>query len=569
MAKNGLKTPTEHTRYYGDFRGVDFSSDHTNVHDQRFAYAINMYKDYRAGEGNAVETIPGYRRRFEAPRTKNADGTVTFDKINGIHYYDSINPDGTRDKDIIVHAGKNLYLWDSYPNSVNTLNKISAFVPYMEINIKNLIPALHEIESITINNQILKNTEDTTYFTYVSGILFLNRENTERPTSSKITINYKTIAQNLMEESIDIINELAPIELPFKFSHISSVESIDYGKADDFTVEDGKLKLGHSWWKYRGLPFVINYYESEITQDNAIFTDMADNESKSFAFDNKLFITDGANYLALYKDENEEIVVRPVEDIAYIPTTYRNLTLGDIAPEELNKLEYEQKNLLSNYYKHTYIAHGEPGYPIYDNDFDPDEITATVYGEDAKVTFDKNTGKLVFTDPSTLPKKPEDVGKPSTYAGVEIKFKKKESTASLIKKCTVFATFDNRVFATGNPKYPNKLWYCGIDDDGRENATYFRQLDYVVDGVENAPITGLIPVADTLAALKNHARQDGSVYFHQRYETNEDVISEAAQSFAARALRRSSRSISTSGVTRSRPAPAADFSSFRPSTSNA
>ena len=88
MAKNQLKTPTEYTRYYGDFRGVDFSSDHTNVHDQRFAYAINMYKDYRAGEGNAVETIPGYRRRFQAPRKVDANGKVTYEKINGIHYYD-------------------------------------------------------------------------------------------------------------------------------------------------------------------------------------------------------------------------------------------------------------------------------------------------------------------------------------------------------------------------------------------------------------------------------------------------------------------------------------------------
>ena len=43
--KNLVRSPDEYTRYYGNFRGVDFSSDQTEVHEQRFAYAINMYKD--------------------------------------------------------------------------------------------------------------------------------------------------------------------------------------------------------------------------------------------------------------------------------------------------------------------------------------------------------------------------------------------------------------------------------------------------------------------------------------------------------------------------------------------
>ena len=76
--KNLIKTPTEYTRYYGDFRGVDFSSEQTEVHDQRFAYAVNMYRDYRNSEGNVLETIPGFRRVIE-----DADGG----KINGFHFF--------------------------------------------------------------------------------------------------------------------------------------------------------------------------------------------------------------------------------------------------------------------------------------------------------------------------------------------------------------------------------------------------------------------------------------------------------------------------------------------------
>ena len=58
----GNKT-TEYSRYYAAFRGVDFSSDHTQVNESRLAYCVNMYKDYQSGQGEALETVAGFRRR--------------------------------------------------------------------------------------------------------------------------------------------------------------------------------------------------------------------------------------------------------------------------------------------------------------------------------------------------------------------------------------------------------------------------------------------------------------------------------------------------------------------------
>ncbi len=65
-SKNLLQSKTEYSRYFSAFRGVDFSSDHTEVNDSRFAYAVNMYKDYRSGQGDAVETIPGFRKLLDS-----------------------------------------------------------------------------------------------------------------------------------------------------------------------------------------------------------------------------------------------------------------------------------------------------------------------------------------------------------------------------------------------------------------------------------------------------------------------------------------------------------------------
>lgn len=61
--ENLSKGTTEYNRYYGNFRGVDFSNDHTQVNPSRLAYAVNMYKDYRSKQGVALETVAGFRKR--------------------------------------------------------------------------------------------------------------------------------------------------------------------------------------------------------------------------------------------------------------------------------------------------------------------------------------------------------------------------------------------------------------------------------------------------------------------------------------------------------------------------
>ena len=60
-SKNLLQQRDEYARYFDNLKGVDFSSDQTEVSDSRFAYLVNMYRDYKSGQGGAVETIPGFR----------------------------------------------------------------------------------------------------------------------------------------------------------------------------------------------------------------------------------------------------------------------------------------------------------------------------------------------------------------------------------------------------------------------------------------------------------------------------------------------------------------------------
>ena len=85
----------EYSRYMSDFRGIDATNEASNVALNRFSFIQNMYKDYKSGQGVAIETFPGTRT------LANFGG-----KINGIYSYKS-NNDG--ELYVVVHAGEKLY----------------------------------------------------------------------------------------------------------------------------------------------------------------------------------------------------------------------------------------------------------------------------------------------------------------------------------------------------------------------------------------------------------------------------------------------------------------------------
>lgn len=371
---------TEYSRYYSSFRGVDFSSDHTQVSESRLAYLVNMYKDYKSGQGEALETIAGFRRR-----AKFGDS-----KVYGIFYF-KFEESSEEKEQILVHSGENLYLWDD----------------------------------------------------------------------------------------------------PDKGYEKSS-----------FTV---------------------------------LYSGMNKRKSSSFVFNNRLYIIDGKNYL-VYNGKEVSIV----KDNAYIPATYIN-TIP--AGENANVgTEYEQRNILSDCFRQTFIADGTTKeFCLNEKELDSIE-SVTVYGttlvpkdegtDDGDYQVDLDAGKVTFLKaPSAPDKKEYELG----YAGVEIVAKKAwktldgvatevDSLASIIEGCTLCATFDGRVFFSGNPKYKNYVFYCNRNSTGYADPSYFGVLNYIQDGVGLSPITGLMCVSNTLMVLKSDTQQDSAIYFHTGVDTGEHLV---------------------------------------------
>ncbi len=477
--KNLVRSPDEYTRYYGNFRGVDFSSDHTQVNERRFAYAVNMYKDYRSGEGSAIETIPGFRRRFEAPSYIDENGIVIHPKINGIHEFETINEDGERKQLVLVHAGTDLYRWDSYPLSVNVRQELSLVIPEDAFETKDV------------------------YVFDLTGSEFSD----------------KTIAKviSITVNGIDYTNEAY-------YSFNADTHELTIYKAITNLVKEGQF-------------FGVNYYESVLEREDRTDSSMRDAESIGFLFNNQAFIYDGVHYQCYDMNGNSAFGTG-----IYTPTCYKGIPVNPelVAEDFKGTYEIEPKNLLSNEFIHTYVADGAiADYPIYDDDFRfiaaIDVYDTRIYDAREqnpepifKVVDRDGGGKAIRFTQDYVPVSPGMKGFSEDYDGVKVTFYKGEDTrarhALTINKCTLYAAFDGRVFLSGNRSHPNTIWYCRTRyDTGQMDATYFGELDYVVDGVENAPITALIPVADTLAALKNHAQQDGTIYFHKRQETGSNV----------------------------------------------
>ena len=75
--------------------------------------------------------------------------------------------------------------------------------------------------------------------------------------------------------------------------------------------------------------------------------------------------------------------------------------------------------------------------------------------------------------------------------------------------CTMLQVFDNRVFVSGNPDFPNVVWHCSLND-----PSYFSDLDYYREGQDEAPIKGLVAGNNALWVFREASDANTNVFYH-------------------------------------------------------
>lgn len=225
-----------------------------------------------------------------------------------------------------------------------------------------------------------------------------------------------------------------------------------------------------------------------------LYSNLENKESQMYMFGDDLYINDGVNYLRY-----DGTSVTNVLSEAYVPTTSvaRSPSGGGTKLDDVNLLTGQRIN--------TFKADGtstEYFLDAYDIDSVDEVKVDGVVVSSSNYSVNLALGKVTF---STAP----------AYSGlidgdnVSIKFTRNVADyASRITNCTITAVFDNRIFFSGNPAFPNGVFHCALN-----NPAYCRDLDYYECGNNDNEIKALIVGNNILWVVKRDDQNKDTIFY--------------------------------------------------------
>ena len=100
----------------------------------------------------------------------------------------------------------------------------------------------------------------------------------------------------------------------------------------------------------------------------------------------------------------------------------------------------------------------------------------------------------------------------------------KSSPLEAVTHCTVAEVFDGRIFFSGNPSFPNTVFYTDRAKVGQDGALSVGRYNYFNDGVGSYKVRCMLAVRDMLAVFKEGDDGSGSIFYHKRAETSVDML---------------------------------------------
>jgi hypothetical protein len=224
-----------------------------------------------------------------------------------------------------------------------------------------------------------------------------------------------------------------------------------------------------------------------------LYTGLNKQAGSSFVFEGIWYFKDGKHYL-----QYDGATINAV--VGYVPTTSiaRRPSGGGTMHQDVN--------MLSNRRINTFLSDGKStAYALdatnIDTTFAPIvKVNGSVV---SNYTVNYVNGKINFKE---APPVPNTDGQDN----VSVEFQKTVSGASdKILKCTMLQVFDNRVFFSGNPDFPNTVWHCSLDD-----PSYCSDLDYYREGLDTAAIRGLVAGNNALWVFREPNDTNTTVFYH-------------------------------------------------------
>lgn len=231
------------------------------------------------------------------------------------------------------------------------------------------------------------------------------------------------------------------------------------------------------------------------------YSDANNARSKSWQFDNKLYIVDGKKLLVWDGAE-----VKPASEYAKIPT----VTIAK-APNG-GGTSYEDLNLIQPGFTELFAGtEGDTAYHMTFGGLDDTTVKAYILDssgswaektENTDFTVDRENGIINFTAaPGKSPVTGEDNVKITAYRTVS-------GYADRINKCCIGTQYGlkgamDRLFLSGNPDYINQDWFSDQND-----PTYFADTYYSSLGTSKSSIMGYSVINNYLATHKDEMETD-------------------------------------------------------------
>ncbi|MDP4147477.1 MAG: hypothetical protein Q8936_23915, partial [Bacillota bacterium] len=183
-----------------------------------------------------------------------------------------------------------------------------------------------------------------------------------------------------------------------------------------------------------------------------IYSGLANSKAFFFIFNGLLYMLNGTNYI-----QYDGTTVQNV--VPYIP----QITISR-KPDGSQSTLNEPMNLLTGQFIDSFSSDNTATYKLsFQNLISIDEVKVNGSVVSTGITLNTTAGTVVFTSaPAT-----------SSPNNVTIKATVSSNDKMQILNCTIGKEFSSRMFLTGNPNYPNKLWKTGLAGDFSNQANYF------------------------------------------------------------------------------------------------
>lgn len=244
------------------------------------------------------------------------------------------------------------------------------------------------------------------------------------------------------------------------------------------------------------------------------YSDANNARSRSWQFDNKLYIIDGKKML-VWDGEN----IKLASDVAKIPTVTiaKNPSGGGTSYEDLNLIQPGFTELFLG-------TASDTSYHLTFGGLDATTVKAWILNssgtwvekiEGTDFTVDRTNGIINFTSaPGVSPVTGEDNVKITAYRTVS-------GYADRINKCSIGIQYGingamDRLFLSGNPDYINQDWFSEQND-----PTYFADTSYGSLGTAKSAIMGYSVINNYLAAHKDENETDQFIVLREGVIVND------------------------------------------------